>query len=147
MPIREIYFLPPLAIARLGGSETPLDCFVWDTDKSIHGGNRTAIEPAVSLRVMADGSLRPFMPNAIQFRDGDLLRPVAPFFELWATVEEGGRCEASRSPCGLLKEFGVDLDSVEYTHNGCQPEGAATHPIGRLRLYRARDRVGRRSRA
>ncbi len=115
MPIREIYFLPPLAIARLGASTTPLDCFVWQTDKSIHGGNRTTIQPAVSLRVMGDGSLRPFMPNAIQFRDGDLLRPVAPFFELWATVEEGGRCETKQVTVGLLREFGADLDSVKYT--------------------------------
>jgi hypothetical protein len=115
VPIKEIYFLPPLAIARLGASATPLDCFVWQTDKSIHGGNRTTIQPAVSLRVMGDGSLRPFMPNAIQFRDGDLLRPVAPFFELWAIVEEGGRCETKQVTVGLLREFGADLDSVKYT--------------------------------
>jgi hypothetical protein len=116
VPIKEIYFLPPLAIARLGASTTPLDCFVWATDKSIHGSSRTTIQPDVSLRVMGDGSLRPFMPNAIQFRDGDLLRPVAPFFELWATVEEdGGRCETKQVTVGLLKDEGVELDSVKYT--------------------------------
>jgi hypothetical protein len=113
--IREIYFLPPLAIARLGASTTPLDCFAWDTDKSIHGGNRTTIQPAVSLRVMGDGSLRPFMPNAIQFRDSDLLRPVAPFFELWATVEDEGKCEKRQVTVGLLRDAGVELDSVKYT--------------------------------
>jgi hypothetical protein len=113
--IREIYFLPPLAIARLGASTTPLDCFVWATDKSIHGGSRTTIQPDVSLRVMGDGSLRPFMPNAIQFRDGDLLRPVAPFFELWATVEKEGKREAKQVTVGLLKDEGVELDSVKYT--------------------------------
>jgi hypothetical protein len=114
--IREIYFLPPLAIARLGASATPLDCFVWATDTSIHGSSRTTIQPDVSLRVMGDGSLRPFMPNAIQFRDGDLLRPVAPFFELWATVEEdGGKCKAKRVTTRLLEKFKVELDSVKYT--------------------------------
>ena len=92
----DIYFQPPLAIARLGGSDKPLDCFVWDSDKSIHGGNRTVIQPATSLRVVADGSLRPYLPNAIQFRDGDLLRPVAPFFELWATLD-GGASQTCRS--------------------------------------------------
>ena len=73
-------------------------------------------EPDVSLRVMGDGSLRPFMPNAIQFRDGDLLRPVAPFFELWATVEEDdGRCKTKQVTTRLLEKFKVELDSVKYT--------------------------------
>jgi hypothetical protein len=113
--VKEVYFLPPLAIARLGASETPLDCFVWDTDKSIYGANRTVITPAVSLRVMADGSLRPFVPNAIQFRDGALLRPVAPFFELWATVEKGTACKEQPLTTSLLKRFGASPSSVEYT--------------------------------
>jgi hypothetical protein len=112
MPIKEIYFLPPLAIARLGGSDTPLDCFVWDTDKSIHGGNRTVIKPAVSLRVMADGSVRPFVPNVIQFRDGADLRPVAPFFELWAKVD--GKPSDVPVNLKLLEDENASLDSVEY---------------------------------
>src|SRR6516225_1463910 len=115
MEITEAYFLPPLAIARLGGSEIPLDSFVWDANKSIHGGNRTVIEPAVSLRVMADGSLRPFLPNAIQFRDGALLRPVAPFFELWVTTSDGHTHVEQPLTLALLEELGVDLGSVEYT--------------------------------
>src|SRR5215469_3150154 len=120
MRIQEIFFLPPLAIARLGGSETPLDCFVWNTDKSIHGGNRTMIEPAVSLRVMSDGSARPFMPSVIQFRDGALLRPVAPFFELWATVcddgdDTGASCRHVPVNLKFLERKNASLDSVEYT--------------------------------
>jgi hypothetical protein len=31
------FFSRRLAIARLGGSDKPLDCFVWDSDKSVHG--------------------------------------------------------------------------------------------------------------
>jgi hypothetical protein len=118
--ITSIYFQPPLAIARLGGSDKPLDCFVWDSDRSIHGGSRTVIRPTTTLRVVADGSLRPYLPNAIQFRDGDLLRPVAPFFELWATISDGA--EPSQDvPLNLetLTHAGVSvdsiLDSVEYT--------------------------------
>src|SRR5947209_17138142 len=88
--IQNIFFLPPLAIARIGGSNTPLDNFVWDSDKSIHGANRTVIRPEVTLKVLSDGSLRPYLPNVIQFRDGELLRPVAPFFELWAMVSTPG---------------------------------------------------------
>ena len=105
MQIREIFFLPPLAIARMGGSDTPLDCFVWDTDKSIHGGNQTVIKPAISLRVMANGSVRPFVPKVIQFRDGDLLRPVAPFFELWAIVGGGQALQNAAGESALTGVF------------------------------------------
>jgi hypothetical protein len=113
MLIKEIYFLPPLAIARLGGSDTPLDCFVWNTDQSMHGGNRTVIEPAVSLRVMANGSVRPFVPNVIQFRDGELLRPVAPFFELWAKLEDGS-CRPLTERLMQDVDPSASLQSVEY---------------------------------
>src|SRR6266511_3651977 len=115
LQVQEIFFLPPLAIARVGGSETPLDAFVWETDKSIHGANRTVIRPAVSLKVLSDGTLRPYKPNALQFRDGNLLRPVAPFFELWATVERDGVASKEPLTLELLKQVGVWLDSVEFT--------------------------------
>src|SRR5437773_5954734 len=89
MPARilSVFFQPPMAIARLGGSDTPLEAFTWKEDPSLHGAGRTVIEPVPSLEVHRDGSVRPYLPSLIRFRDGDLLRPVAPFFELWAVVE------------------------------------------------------------
>jgi hypothetical protein len=81
----ELYFLPPLALARLGGSDTPLESFRWADDVTIEGGHRTVIEPAITLRVDADGAAFPYMPNAIEFRDAGELRAVAPFFELWGS--------------------------------------------------------------
>jgi hypothetical protein len=110
--VDEIYFLPPLAIARVGGSETPLDSFVWQTDQTIHGVRSTVIRPQLSFEVLADGSLRPYQPNAIQFRDRGLLRPVAPFFELWVKLRKRG-CNPLTS--ALLERLGGSLDSVEYT--------------------------------
>jgi hypothetical protein len=114
-----IYFQPPLAIARLGGSDKPLDNFVWDSDKSIHGGNRTVIRPQTSLRVIEDGSLRPYLPNVIQFRDGNLLRPVAPFFELWAVVTAKDGFEFVPINLKFFESMRVPpdgiLDSFDYT--------------------------------
>jgi hypothetical protein len=117
--IREIYFLPPLALARVGGSTTPLDSFRWQTSVGVHGAHQTTIEPAVSFDIAADGTPRARLPNEIRFRDGGLLRPVAPFFELWARVgsEAGGvRQEDEEMPLtlGLLAEFGADLTAVRY---------------------------------
>jgi hypothetical protein len=111
LQIERIYFLPPLAIARVGGSDTPLDCFVWDSDRTIHGTHRTVIRPAVSLEVIPDGSLRPYLPSAIQFRDQGLLRPVAPFFELWATLSDG---KSQPLTSALLAECGASTDNVQY---------------------------------
>jgi len=110
--IESVYFLPPLAIGRVGGGETPLDSFTWGTDRSIHGAHKTIISPAMSLEVLPDGSLRPYLPNAIQFRDHGLLRPVAPFFELWVKLLDGTLQPLTLS---LLEACGGTLDNVEYT--------------------------------
>ncbi len=109
--IESVCFLPPLAIGRVGGGDVPLDSFIWDSDRTIHGAHRTIISPAMSLEVLRDGSLRPYLPNAIQFRDRGLLRPVAPFFELWVTFVDG---TLQPLTLGLLELCGGTLDNVEY---------------------------------
>ena len=55
MDIVRLFFLPPLAIARVGGSEFPLESFAWDTGRTIADANRTIIRPTVSFEVLADG--------------------------------------------------------------------------------------------
>lgn len=89
MRITGIVFRPPLVIARLGGADTPMDSYVWRADPTVHGAARTVIEPAVSFEVLPDGTLSPFVPSVIRFRDRGRLRPVAPFLELWARVQYG----------------------------------------------------------
>jgi hypothetical protein len=60
--IEEVFFPPPMAVARLGESATPLDSFTWVEDPSQHGAGTTVIQPAISLEVQTDGSVRPFLP-------------------------------------------------------------------------------------
>jgi hypothetical protein len=95
--ILEMFFLPPLAIARVGGSNTPLESFRWVSDRGVYSAHRTIIEPAVTIVVDDDGTPLTYMPSAIRFRDGGKLRPVAPFFELWMRVKDG-----CREPADLL---------------------------------------------
>src|SRR5215470_5787231 len=109
--IEELFFLPPMAVARLGGSDTPMACFRWLEDPSLHGAGLTVITPAVSLAVLANGSVQPFEPAVLQFRDADLLRPVAPFFELWAQVDG----KEKPLTLQLLKELGGSLDAIRYS--------------------------------
>lgn len=116
--VRELYFLPPLALARVGASDTPLESFRWATDPSIGGVHRTVIEPAVTLSVDADGAAFPYIPNAIRFRDGDDLRPAAPFFELWArtyeVVDGGPRISDQPVNLALLARLGASLQGLRY---------------------------------
>jgi hypothetical protein len=86
MQIAAISFRPPLAFGHLGGASTPMDNYVWRDDPTIHGSARTVIEPALTLQVLADGSIFPATPTVLRFRENTKLRPIAPFFELWATV-------------------------------------------------------------
>ncbi|MBZ5623537.1 MAG: hypothetical protein LAQ69_33165 [Acidobacteriia bacterium] len=111
--IQQIFFLPPMAVARLGGSDQPLDSFNWIEDPSLHGAGKTVIDPAVTLEVQQDGSVRPFMPGTIQFRDGNLMRPTAPFLELWARVS--GVQELQPLTTALLSQNQATLANVSYT--------------------------------
>jgi len=109
-----VYVLPPFAIARLGASDTPVDAFDWVENPATHGAGRTVIRPAVSLLVRSDGSVKPYMPSAILFRDGPghKIRPTAPFFELW------GRFDDSEEPQPLtatrLEAIGGSLGWVSW---------------------------------
>ncbi len=123
-----IHFRPPLAFARLGGSAKPVENYEWRDDPSIHGAARTVVEPATSLELLANGTMVPYRPALLQFADGDQLRPVAPFFELWATAEweaddpevtQGGKKPGTQDDVALtnalLQRAGGSLGGVLYS--------------------------------
>ncbi len=98
----EIFFLPPMAVARLGSSDTPLESFEWTTDKDAHSGNLTVIKPALSLAVQADGHVKHYLPDDIDFKDKDgKICPVAPFFELWAKIQSADDGTVFETPLNL----------------------------------------------
>jgi hypothetical protein len=116
--VLELYFLPPLAIARLGGSDTPLESFRWISDATIEGAHRTVIEPAITLTVDPDGAVIPYTPNRIEFRDTGKLRPVAPFFELWVRLQETVDHQpiVTKRPLTLelLRRLGISTSALRY---------------------------------
>lgn len=104
----EVFFNPPMAVARFGASPTPLDAFEWRVSRDAHGRVLTVVEPALSLAVAADGTAQPYLPGHIRFKDDDgSVRPVAPFFELWARLQ---------SPEGELSEEPFTLDLLDELH-------------------------------
>jgi hypothetical protein len=114
--LRRVFFNPPLAIARLGGSDTPLEAFKWVPDTAPEAAHGTMIQPTITLAVKGDGSVDPYMPETITFRDGERLRPVAPFFELWAELEDGdGELVETPVTLNLLKELRSSTKEVRYT--------------------------------
>ncbi len=87
--IHSIFIDPPIAIARLGGSPIPQDAYGWAEPDNPRTEGNTVIVPAWSLNILPDASVEPVMPTEIKLRDGALIRPVCPFFEVWALVSAG----------------------------------------------------------
>ncbi|NRR29846.1 hypothetical protein HSX11_06570 [Oxalobacteraceae bacterium] len=108
--LQEIFVDPPMAIARLGASRIPLDAFVWSEAAGPRGSDDTTLMPRWTLDVQPDGTVQPRMPKRLTFRDGEHIRPLCPFFELWAKVGEAGSDRSTWQAVpltpALLKEFG-----------------------------------------
>jgi hypothetical protein len=117
MTIESLLIYPPLAIARLGSSETPLESFRWGEDQTTaHGTGKTTISPALTFRVAEDGRLTSYLPDRIQFKDSQGFRPVCPFFELHSRYSDsrGRVAEAPVTPA-LLKDHGLKLSQLTWS--------------------------------
>ena len=114
--IHAIFIDPPIAVARLGGSTAPQDAYRWVESVNPRSDGNTVIDPWWTLDVLGDGSVEPRLPTSVRLRDGGLIRPVAPFFEVWALVGSP-QSPASRwtevplTP-DLLREAGVDESAI-----------------------------------
>jgi hypothetical protein len=112
----ELFFTPSMAIARLGSSPEPVDSFRWTKSTTHRNAVDTRVVPAVSLKVEADGSVRPHMPDKISFKDANgAIRPVAPFFELWGRLQsaDGKSYEVALS-AARLQELGASIGDLRY---------------------------------
>jgi hypothetical protein len=107
----EVFFNPPMAVARFGASDKPLEAFEWHVSRDAHGRVLTVVEPALSFDVAADGRLKPYLPREIHFKDADgQVRPVAPFFELWARLQrDDGGIDEEPVTLAVLDELKITL--------------------------------------
>jgi hypothetical protein len=114
--IQRIFIDPPIAVARLGGSTTPQNAYKWVESANPRSNADTTIEPDWSLVVQSDATVEPVVPPSLAFRDGPLIRPVCPFFELWASVGEPGSAVATWEDVpvtpDLLTKNGMTLNSL-----------------------------------
>src|SRR5882757_5182532 len=112
--IQAIFVTPGLAFARLGGSSTPQFAYDWIDTRAPRADGETSIAPGWTIAIQPDGSPAPFMPDSVTFRDGDLVRPVAPFYEIWARVGDAGGTlrEVPLTPA-LLQANGFALATLQ----------------------------------
>ena len=112
MSIVELIILPPLAIARLGSSPTPLDNYELEVPPG--GLDFRRIVPAETLDVdPATGEIADArVPQSIRFRDGDQIRPVAPFLEVFARTSDGA---FEPLTLDLLRANGLAPKDVRWT--------------------------------
>lgn len=114
MAVLEVRVLPPVAVGRLGSSATPLEAFdlVVPDDRPL---DYRTIDPRESFRVDPDsGELTAYTPDNIRFRDGDRIRPVAPFLEVFA-VTDAAPDRLVPLTAALLAEHGLSLSAASWT--------------------------------
>jgi hypothetical protein len=114
--IQEIFVDPPIAIARLGGSSAPQDAYHWVKPVNPRSDGNTVIAPWWTFEILSDGTVDPRLPATVRMRDGDMIRPVAPFFEIWALVGEPKSARSLwrevRLTPKLLRRNGVDESAL-----------------------------------
>jgi hypothetical protein len=114
--IRKLWIYPPLAIGRLGNSDTPLEAFFWGpNDDTPAGTGKTTILPAETLTIADDGTVSSFVPETIRFKDEVGFRPVCPLFELHAEWDGSGGPEHGPLTPAVLARFGLDARCLRWT--------------------------------
>ena len=120
--IHRIWLQPPLAFARVGTSESPLDAFRWtQPDLRPRGSGRTALAPRPSFTVDPGGVLREQNHPVTLFRDEDSerlvyrLRPVCPFFELHGDWEGRKDGDCTALTLGRLQNSGFSLLDLTWS--------------------------------
>ena len=126
MPILELRILPPLAVARLGGAAEPLEAFDLETDPD-SPMNYRRIVPRESFEVdqLSGRIVRAYVPDNIRFKDENkLVRPVAPFLEVYARTSEEPE-QLQPLTAALLAEHGLALANLHWDVE-----------LGNIKIYR-----------
>lgn len=112
--IESVALVPPLAISRFGGSDTPLSNFGHSApDTRPRGTNKIRVEPLPTLHVRDDGSVEEVVPNRVDFKDEAGFRPVAPFVELFGKTAENSDLHVLTAV--ELTEAGFKLSQITWT--------------------------------
>jgi len=117
MTIKALRLLPPLAFTRFGSAPTPQTNYDIEVDHTSLGfrkirSGRTLIVAKEGKLTIRDPALQRAEPNEI-FRDGPHIRQVAPFFELFAIMEED-QDKLVPVTLDLLKKCNLGFSNVQW---------------------------------
>lgn len=127
--LSEIWICPPMAFARFGQSDTPMQSFRWKKNNyEVRGTAETEIEPDTTFIVGPHGEISVDLATSnaseanIQFRETsdtgkEIWRPVCPFFELHGKLEnsDGEVVHDGVLTQKLLQQAGYDLNDLVWT--------------------------------
>ena len=116
MAILELRILPPLAIGRLGASDTPLEAFELELSEERPLDFRRIV-PQTSFEIDAiSGEItRAYVPERIVFKDADRrIRPVSPFLEVFARTSESPDSLVPLT-VDLLRQQALSLANLEWS--------------------------------
>ncbi|RKH55939.1 hypothetical protein [Corallococcus llansteffanensis] len=124
MTIKELRILPPLAIARLGAAPEPLDNYELEVpDDDPLGFRRLKAAPTFRVDPETGAISEAFLPSEIAFKSPDgLIRPVAPFLEVWAVTEKDSLVPLTVE---LLAQHGLRPSDVKWEVR-----------VGNIKMYR-----------
>jgi hypothetical protein len=111
--IKSLRLLPPFAVGRFGSSETPLEAYDLEVPEDNPLDFRRIV-PKETLKIdPATGAVAEiYTPKSIRFRDGDQIRPVAPFLELYGETSEDN---FEPLTLGLLDSEGLGADAIQWS--------------------------------
>lgn len=112
MTIRELRLLPPFAIGRLGSAPEPLDNYTIEDDPVTPLGFRRITGAPTLVVDEASGEIREKrVSKKVTFKQGDRIRPVAPFLEVFAVT---GDDVLERLTVDLLRRNGLYETNVSW---------------------------------
>jgi hypothetical protein len=112
MAITGLRILPPIAIGRFGSSPTPLDAFELQVrDEDALGFRKICPKESITIDPASGAVAHISTPPRIKFRDGDHIRPVAPFLEVFALTSSD---TLEPLTLGLLEAEGLDAGAVRW---------------------------------
>lgn len=119
--IKRIWLHPPLAIARVGASPEPCVSFMWGpNDTHPQGTGSTTLQPTETLTLSAAGEVSASSPHEIRFRDEHGIRPVCPFFELFAEwTSDDGTSHTGAVTQRMLADHGLSVSDVTWEVHVC----------------------------
>ena len=120
MKIRELRILPPFAIGRLGSAKKPQDNYTINDDPEQPLGYRKIVSARTLNVDEKTGEIKSStLPKTIVFKIGGKIRPVAPFLEVFAVLENSSNKkdapqELVKLDRKLLKKLGASRAKIEW---------------------------------